>query len=262
MLKCKKSFGPHLSCLKRKTAGNFTLIELLVVIAIIAILAALLLPALEKARERARNISCMGKLKQIGLASLGYSLDNNDWLSTNPNHNKSSNLYGTVCGDARSTLAFWKLVSNGYFSVKALATSESVKNNLAIRISAFKCPSDSKYLNYNNEEVSYEIIAIKKAGTKPTKNVNLWDCDRREITRRDPPGSAICYDLSWGYTGNNKKSLSERTLYTGIYNHRKNVNVLYLSGTVKSLTVPRGKTNCLNNGYLLNFFDKQYKSVK
>lgn len=80
------------TCFRSKVAG-FTLIELLVVIAIIAILAALLLPVLSAAKERARRIQCLNNVRQIGIALRLYADQNRDLLPDCTTNNPP--LYGT-----------------------------------------------------------------------------------------------------------------------------------------------------------------------
>ena len=83
----------------------FTLIELLVVIAIIAILAALLLPVLSKAEEKARGTSCLNNLRQLTLAAMTYGADNSDQICSNGavTLGEASWVAGNVSGYASNT---------------------------------------------------------------------------------------------------------------------------------------------------------------
>lgn len=168
----------------RKSCIRFTLIELLVVIAIIGILAALLLPALSQAKDSARTIACLGNLKQLGIANLGY-IESNEakypytvWADTIPVSWDITwdDLLGRSGYDGRS-------LSDG--EQKAVFTP-------AKGTEIYKCPSDNIEKAYGYARRSYSMNTGSNAGngTPPGNSSSYWGVSGKSWNGSKPPWSA------------------------------------------------------------------------
>jgi prepilin-type N-terminal cleavage/methylation domain-containing protein len=187
--------------------SGFTLIELLVVIAIIAILAAMLLPALTKAKQRAQAIGCMSNTKQFMLAWKLYADDNNDVLA--PNDYPYLTTYATQGAATQATMKNW-VVGTMAASIDAgdvpytinghseLLDPNSVLSQYLPSRSIYHCPADNYVDPYAGHSVHVRSYSMNSAvGTIFNSSKQMGGSDPRGVGA--PVGGG--WLLGSGYNG-------------------------------------------------------------
>ena len=146
-----------------KKSHAFTLIELLVVIAVIALLAAMLLPALARAKMQARRIQCISNQRQLATTWLLYVTDNNDWIAANGNS-----------ATPNTTTKFW-IQGNFYDPVQATNKSYLLDPRYALFANYLKtsqvyvCPADRPTVR-----VSDPASRAGRRAWMRSRNVAIW----------------------------------------------------------------------------------------
>lgn len=212
---------------------NFTLIELLVTIAIIAILASMLLPALNKAREKARSSFCANNLKEIGLASLNYISDNDN--------------YFTPVGGTRAGHDTWVglLVQGKYAIIKNVLCPSVATGNQYYAEWLTKAKNDKALTSWCWYNPDYGINAYHVAGSWRYPAIPLAVSTPKVTQIKKPSATVLAADTTYysagtftpyGYYflsdnfGNNLGVLSGR--------HTRTCNVVWIDGHVAGEKMP------------------------